>query len=95
MGSSKFINQEIQMYYLVNVDHNSMKVHLTRNDLLRVLRSAIYPMQWMGLMICCGMVVKRMEMLRVSVRKMKALTVKMETVILIGEGRENVTHFVY
>jgi len=35
--------------------------------------------------ICCGMAVKRMGMLGVSVRKMKALTVKMETVILIGK----------
>jgi hypothetical protein len=35
----------------------------------------------MGLMmICCGMAVRRMGMLAVSVRKMKALTVKMETV---------------
>jgi hypothetical protein len=34
-------------------------------------------------MICCGMTVKRMGMLQVSVRKMKALTV---TVILIGKG---------
>jgi len=35
------------------------------------------PMQWMGLMIMCyGMAVKRMGMLGVSVRKMKALTVK-------------------
>jgi hypothetical protein len=41
----------------------------------------------MGLMICCGMTVKRIEMVGVSVRKMKALTVKMETVILIGKGR--------
>jgi len=32
-------------------------------------------MQQMGLMIiCCGMIVKRMGMLGVSVRKMKALT---------------------
>jgi hypothetical protein len=32
-------------------------------------------MQWMGLMmICCGMAVKRMRMLGVSVRKIKALT---------------------
>ena len=84
------------MYYLVNVDCNGMKVHLTKNDLLWVLRSAIYPMQWMGLMtICCGMAVQRKEMLGVSVREMKALTVKMETVTLIGEVRENVTHFVY
>jgi len=45
-------------------------------------------MQWMGLlMICCGMAVKRMGMLEVSVRKMKALTVKMETLSLIGKGR--------
>ena len=45
-------------------------------------------------MICCGMLVKR-DMLGVSVRKMKALTVKMETVTLIGKGRQNVTCFVY
>jgi len=31
MGSSKFINQEVQTYYLVNVDHNSLKTHLTRS----------------------------------------------------------------
>jgi len=41
----------------------------------------------MGLMIiCCGMIVKRMGMLGVSVRKLKALTVE-ETVTLIGKGR--------
>jgi len=46
------------------------------------------PMQWMGLMIIWfGMTVKRMGMLVVSVRKMKALTVQMETVLLIGKGR--------
>jgi hypothetical protein len=40
----------------------------------------------MGLMmICCGMAVKRLGMTGVGVMKMKALTVKMETV----------THFVY
>jgi len=38
-------------------------------------------------MICCGMAVKRMGMLRVSVRRMKAMTMKMETVPLIGKGR--------
>jgi hypothetical protein len=26
------VNQEIQMYYLVKVDRNSMAVHLTRSD---------------------------------------------------------------
>jgi len=39
------------------------------------------------MMICCGMAVKRVEMFGFSVRKMKALTVKMETVTLIGKGR--------
>jgi hypothetical protein len=38
------------------------------------------------MMICCGMAVKRMGMLEVGVRKMKALAVKMETVTLNGEG---------
>ena len=40
------------MYYLVNMDNNGMAAYLTR--------SAIHPKQWMGLMICCGMTVKRM-----------------------------------
>jgi len=39
------------------------------------------------MMICCGMAVKRMGMLGVSVRKMKALTVKIVMMTLIGEGR--------
>jgi len=55
------------------VDHNGMAVHLTKGD-WRVLRSAVYPLQWKGLMsICCGMAVK-----------MKALKVKMVTVTVIG-----------
>jgi hypothetical protein len=36
-------------------------------------------MEWMGLMIC-GMTVKGVGKLGVGVRKMKVLTVKMETV---------------
>jgi len=32
MDSSKFINQEILVYYLVNVDHNSMAAHLTGSE---------------------------------------------------------------
>ena len=40
-----------------------------------------------GTAICCGMAVKQMRMLGVSVRKVKALTVKTETVMLIGKGR--------
>jgi hypothetical protein len=43
------------------------------------------PRQWMGLiMLYCGMTVKKMQMLGVSLRKMKALTVLMEVVTLIG-----------
>ena len=53
-------------------------------------------MQGMELMmICRGMTMKRREMLGVSVRKMKALNVKMETVQLSGKGRQILTCFVY
>ena len=37
-------------------------------------------------MICCGMTVKSMGMLRESVRKIKALGVKMDRVTLTGTG---------
>jgi len=36
---------------------------------------------------CCRVTVQRMGMLQVGVRKTKALTVKMESVTLIGRGR--------
>ena len=39
------------------------------------------------MMIGFGMTVKRMGMLGVCVRLMKALTLKMETLTLIGKGR--------
>jgi len=32
MAASKCVNQEIYVYYLVSMDHNSMAVHLTRSD---------------------------------------------------------------
>ena len=42
----------------------------------------------MGLkIIWCGMAVRGLGMLGVSVREIKALTVKVETVTLIGKGR--------
>jgi hypothetical protein len=47
------------------------------------------------MIIYCRMAVKRMGMLGASVREMKALTVKMETVTLIGKGRLNLTCFVF
>ena len=43
-------------------------------------------MQWMRLMICCGMAAKKMGMLAMSVRKIKALPVKVETVTLVNKG---------
>jgi hypothetical protein len=43
-------------------------------------------MKWKGpMMICCGMTAKT-EMLGVSVRKMMAFTVKMESVTLTDKG---------
>jgi len=39
------------------------------------------------MMICRGMAMKRMEMLAVSVRKVKAVAVKMEAVTLVGKSR--------
>jgi hypothetical protein len=39
------------------------------------------------MMVCCEMTVKRMGMLAVSVRQMKALTVTLQTATLIGKGR--------
>lgn len=54
----------------------------------------VYPMQWVGLMmIRCGMAVKSVGMFGVTVRK--ALTVKMETVKLSSEGRQNLTRSMY
>ena len=39
------------------------------------------------MMVCCGMLVKKMGMIRISLRKMRALTVNIEKMTLIGEGR--------
>jgi hypothetical protein len=47
----------------------------------------VYPIHGIELMICCGMAVKGMGIAGVSVREVKALAVKMETVILIDKGR--------
>jgi hypothetical protein len=45
-------------------------------------------MQWMGLIMkFCGMALKRVGILAVSVRKMKRPTVSVEIAALIGKGR--------
>jgi len=57
-----------------------MAMHLTRSD-CQVLVSAVYPVQW----ICCGMAIKKMGMLGVSVKKMEALTVKATVTLMKGD----------
>ena len=72
------------MYYLVSVDRNSMTAHLTRSDSEGLC--AVYPKQWKRT-IYFEMAPKRIGMLGVNVRKIKALTVKMKTVALVSKGR--------
>jgi len=73
------------MYYSVSVDHKGMSPEAIVKGLKKCCISNVMGMGLM--MICCGMAVKRMGMLGVSVRRMKAMTVKMDTVTLIGKGR--------
>jgi hypothetical protein len=42
---------------------------------------------WDIIMMCCGMAMKRLGVLGVSVWKVKAQNVRMDTVILIGKGK--------
>jgi hypothetical protein len=69
------------MYYSVRADHNGMAAYLTRSD-CEGFQEMLYRMQWVGQMtICCGLKMKGMGMVRVSV------PMKMETVTVIGKGR--------
>jgi hypothetical protein len=83
------------MYYVDNMDQNAMAAHLARSDCEGFYKVLYIPCSKWDMMIRCERTVKRMGMLGVSVRKMMALTVKMETVALIGKGRQNPTCFVY
>ena len=47
------------------------------------------------MLVFCGMALKRMETFGVSVRKMKALNVKIKSVTVIGKGRQNLTCIMY
>jgi len=52
------------------------------------LRSVVHPIQRMSLrMMCCVVTVMWMGILGVSMKKMKALSLKLETVTVIGKGR--------
>jgi len=58
--------------------------HISPELTMKGFKRAVYPAQWMELMIWCRMSVKRMGKLEVSVKKIKVPNVKMETVTLIG-----------
>ena len=47
------------------------------------------------MVVCYGTALKRMGKLGVSVRKMKALIVKIKRMTMIGKGRQNLTHIMY
>jgi len=60
---------------------------ISQERIVKGFKKCLCPLHWLGLMVIhFGMTVKRMVMLGVSVKKMKALTVKMETVTLTGKG---------
>ena len=95
MGLSKLTNRDILMYHSVNVDHKSMAAHLTRSDVKGCKKFCISngvhgtadDVLWNGS--------EEDGNDKVSVRKMKALPVKMEIVTLFGKDRWNLTNFVY
>ena len=64
------------MYHLINVNHNGMAVHLIRSD----CEGSKAMDGTDDAMPCCGMTMKKMGMLGVSLRKKKALSVTMEAV---------------
>jgi len=83
------------MYYLVSVDYNGIAEHFTISDCEGFFKKCCTSnamdgtdddMLWNG---------SKDGKVRVNMRKMKALTVNMETVTLIGTGRWNMTCFVY
>ena len=69
------------MNHLVKVDHNSWQ-HISPQVILKHVNAMDRTND-----DSCVTAVKRMEMLGVSVRKMKALTLKMGAVTLISNGR--------
>ena len=82
------------MYYLVNVDQNSMAAHISP------------VMTMMGVKCCTSNAVDGTDDMwwngseeggnvRGECEKMQALTVKMETVTLINRGRQNLTCYMY
>ena len=54
---------------------------------VKSFKKCVHAMQRMRLMTRCTVALKRMGMFGVGARKMKTLTVKMETVTMNGKGR--------
>jgi signal recognition particle GTPase len=70
--------------------------HISPEVTVKGFKVCCIAVQWMRrIVICCGMAVKRVGMLVVSVENMKAFTVKVETATLNGKGRYNLMCFVY
>jgi len=76
MGSRKFMNQKIKcilsLWVILAWERISPEVILKGYKTCRISNAV-------DEMVCCGRTEKMMGMLGVSVRKMKALTVKMKT----------------
>jgi hypothetical protein len=93
-GSYKFIYQEIQIYFLVIVDQTAWPC-ISPKVTVKGVKKCLISIAVVGTDgDSCGMAVKGMGMLGVSVRMMTTLIVKMETVTLIGKGRLNLAYFV-
>jgi hypothetical protein len=90
-GSSKFIYQEIQMYFLVSVDQTAWQCISPKV----IVKKCLISIAVVRTNDNCGMAVMRMGLLGYSVQMMKTLTVKMELMTLIGKGRYNLMCFVY
>jgi len=83
------------MYFLVNVDQTAWKC-ISPKVIVKGVKKCLISIAVVGTSNdSCGMAVKRMGVLGVSVKMMMTLTLKMETVTLIGKGRWNLTCFVY
>jgi hypothetical protein len=83
------------MYVLVNVDQTAWQC-ISPKVIVKGVKKFLISMAVVGTSNdSCGMAIKRMGVLGVSVRMMKSLTLKMETVTLIGKGRWNLACFMY
>jgi hypothetical protein len=83
------------MYFLVNVDQTAWQC-ISSKVIVKGVKKCLISITVVGTNSdSCGMAVKRMGVLGDSVRMMKTLTLKMETVTLFGKGGWNLPCFVY